>query len=106
MGDKVHVLYCAPFQEQGHLLALEIFSTRPSVEKSLGRFCTLIEALPPDAMKIWKLASRRTFDIGLQSGRVRPPLAIRIAPATLARVARLGATMAITVYPTDIEEAR
>lgn len=103
LDGKVHVLHCGPFKGRSHFLALEIFSARPSVEKLLSQFCTLIESLPPDAWQIWKEARRRTFDIGFQSGEARPPLAIRIEPATLNRVAKLGATIAITVYPADVE---
>jgi hypothetical protein len=95
---KVSVLYCDHQGEQ-FLAALELVTMRRTPEQLLARFCDLLEAMPPKAAKLWREASRRTFDIGIESGRSQPALALMIPPATLARVTALGATVAVTVYP-------
>ncbi len=95
---KVSVLYCDHQGEQ-FLAALELATTRRTPEQLLARFCDLLEAMPPKAAKLWREANRRTFDIGIESGRSQPALALMIPPATLARITALGATVAVTVYP-------
>lgn len=98
---RVSVLFCGDQGEQ-YFAAFELFTTRRTLEQLLAGFCDLLETLPPKAATIWKTASRRTFDIGIQSGDTRPVLALRISPTTLARIAALGATIAVTVYPSEL----
>lgn len=95
---KVSVLHC---DRQGaeFLAALELITTRRTPEQLLARFCDLLEAMPPEVARLWSAASRRTFDIGIASGNTQPALALKISPATLARVTALKATIAVTVYP-------
>lgn len=95
---KVSVLYCIR-QEDGFLAALELSTARRTPEQLLSRFCDLLEAMPPEAAKLWRNARQRIFDIGIESGRAQPPLAVKISPATLARITALGATVAVTIYP-------
>ncbi|KAF0175446.1 MAG: hypothetical protein FD161_3341 [Limisphaerales bacterium] len=95
---KVSVLYCGR-QGAEFLTALELVTTRRTPEQLLARFCDLLEAMPPNVARLWSEASRRTFDIGIASGNTQPALALKISPATLARVTALRATIAVTVYP-------
>lgn len=95
---RVSVLYCDR-QAEEFLAALELVTMRRTPEQLLARFCDLLEAMPPHAAKLWREASQRTFDIGIESGRSHPALALKISPATLARITALGATVAVTVYP-------
>lgn len=100
LNKKAGVQYCGRL-ERDYLAAFGSWCLTRSLERKLAAFCDLLEALPPPAAHIWKQASRRTFDIGVGSGNERPALALRITPATLARVTALGATIAVTVYPTE-----
>jgi hypothetical protein len=101
LGKKVVMLYCGPGDQSGHLITFEVCGCRNSPERKLAAFCDLLEELPLHAAQVWQKARCRTFDIGLESGGKRPHLALRIAPATLARITALGATIAITLYPND-----
>ncbi|KAF0175448.1 MAG: hypothetical protein FD161_3343 [Limisphaerales bacterium] len=98
---KVSVLYCDR-QGAAFFAALELVTMRRTPEQLLARFCDLLEAMPPSAANLWRAANQRTFDIGIQSGDAQPHLALRISPKTLARVTALGATIAITVYPSKL----
>ncbi len=97
-SKKVSVLYCDR-QAEEFLAALELVTMRRSPEQLLARFCDLLEAMPPKVARLWREASRRTFDIGIESGISQQALALKISPATLARITALGATVAVTVYP-------
>ena len=61
-------------------------------------FCDLIEHLPERARVIWN-SSERIFDVGLESGNSSERLKFGIQPGTIDRVARLGASIAVTLYP-------
>lgn len=54
-------------------------------EGAINAFCDLIESLSPDTSALWKRCKERTFrsDIG---------------PDTLARVAKVGAMLAVSIY--------
>ena len=105
LGNQVDVLWSGPpsgirwGKRAGYFVGFEVRSARPGFESMLNRFCELIETLPPAVARIWKRARRRTLDIGLESGEQSPPLALRIEPETLARIVAIGATIAITLYP-------
>ena len=100
LGERVGVHFCGAIRRREYLFACALLGGgRDALERNLVGLCGLLEALPPSAVRIWKKARRRTFDIGLESGDQSPTLALRITPETLARVTKLGATIAITVYP-------
>jgi hypothetical protein len=48
-----------------------------------------VERLRPTARRSWNLATKRTFDVGIQAGADRRPFELQIEPATLARIATL-----------------
>lgn len=106
-GNKICVLHCgegiARFGElrSRYSAVLELnLATRP-LNETQRRFCTIIEKLPDEAAKQWRKVRRRVFDIGFDSGDLRPQLNIAIDPELIARIAKLGATVAITIYPVD-----
>lgn len=69
-----------------------------SVEGALRGFVKIIEGLSPSARAIWDAASERSLNVGVQAGEDAAQLVVRIAPRTLAAVARLEASLAFTVY--------
>ena len=70
-------------------------------EPLIQEFARLIAALPTQARAEWDRASRRVFDIGLQSGRQPFQEAHRLQPETLEAVLAIGAEIAITIYALD-----
>lgn len=107
LGRKAELL--ASFKNRGRFFASFELGAGPlhptSPDRMIARLCDLFEKLPPAAEHLWKQALSRTFDIGLHSGDQCPFLSLRIAPKTLQRVAALGATIAITLYPVSTEAA-
>lgn len=106
-GDKVCVLHCGEGvkrpgrRSSSYVAVLELNLENRPLNETLRRFCTLIESLPADAAALWKKVRHREFDIGFDSGAKRPAFNVAIAPEIVARIAKLGATIAITIYPVE-----
>ena len=65
----------------------------------ISSFCTLVEELPKEVREIWDGCVLRVFDIGYESGSSPQNLRSEIRPSTILRVAKIGASIAITIYP-------
>ncbi len=72
-----------------------------SVQGILATFCDLVEGLPPEARAVWETCTRRDFNVGFDSAAAGGGQLFEgpISADTLARIARLGATLSFTVYP-------
>jgi hypothetical protein len=64
-------------------------------------FVGIVKSLPPAARKVWDSATKRVFDIGLQSGRHPFRQSYHIGIETLREAADIGAHIAITIYALD-----
>lgn len=73
-------------------------------EATILEFIRVVKALPPAARKAWDAASKRVFDIGLQSGRHPFRQSYNIGIETLRETACIGADIAITLYALDPTE--
>ena len=69
-----------------------------SPDPLIREFVRLIKLLPPDAREVWDQASRRVFDIGIQSRRRPFSETHRVTAETLRDAAEVGAQIAFTVY--------
>jgi uncharacterized protein DUF6968 len=77
----------------------------PSTPDPLIReFVRLVKQLPPDAREIWERASRRVFDIGIQSRRRPFSETHSIAVETLRDAAEVGAEIAFTAYSLAVDD--
>ena len=72
-------------------------------EPLILEFVRLVKALPSSARALWDGASRRVFDIGIQSGRRPLQEAHHLAPTTLLAAAEVGAEIAFTIYALAVE---
>jgi hypothetical protein len=71
-----------------------------TAEATANELVEQVNALPSLARRSWDLASKRTFDIGVQGGiGPRAFEKVQLSPETLARVASIGARIKLTVYP-------
>lgn len=68
-------------------------------------FVQAVSSLPPPIRAIWDRAARRTFDIGIQSGRRPLQEAHRLSPETLRLAADVDAEIAVTVYGLSVDDA-
>ena len=66
-------------------------------------FAKLFDRLPTRAKRIWKNATHKEFDIGIQSGFQPKPAEWVLEPKVIETVARLGAKVRITVYSPEHE---
>jgi hypothetical protein len=71
-----------------------------TAEATANELVKQVIALPSLARRSWDLASKRTFDIGVQGG-VGPRAFEKVqrSPETLARISSIGARIKLTVYP-------
>lgn len=93
-------LSCMPLDD-GFLANLELGEQPDDAETGILGFLHLIDALPPEARRLWDGARQRDFSIGVQSGSSPSSFEIAITPATLDRIARVGARIAFVVYAPD-----
>lgn len=88
--------------EPGHL-SFEVDGPSPSIEATLAALCAAVEGLGGEARASWDRCTARDFNVGLESGVAGPgggrAFEGRISAETLARIAALGATLSVTVYP-------
>lgn len=72
-----------------------------SPEAHVRALLDALEALPPGEFRLVGGAEVVEFNIGWQAAADRPEGAFTLAPQTLARISALGATLAVTVYPSS-----
>ena len=72
-----------------------------TAEPLIQEFTRLIATLPPEARAEWDRATKRVFDIGLQSGRRPLHETHRLQAETLEAILAIGAEIAITIYALD-----
>jgi hypothetical protein len=83
-----------------HWLILSGPGTPQSAERVARGLLDQVEALSPAAKRSWKAAFRRVFDIGVQAGvQTRTFEEIVLKTETLRRLAAVGASVQITLYP-------
>jgi len=73
-------------------------------EVVIREFIRIVKSLPPTARTVWDSASKRVFDVGLQSGRQPPSMSYSIGAETLREAADLKTDLVITLYAVDPAE--
>lgn len=68
-------------------------------DATIDLFCTLVECLPKDVREVWDGCCSRIFDIGYESGTSPQNFRSEIRAATIQRVAKIGASVVVTIYP-------
>ncbi|MCQ8879879.1 hypothetical protein NQT69_17925 [Pseudoalteromonas shioyasakiensis] len=70
-------------------------------DKAINHLCELIESCSRNALKQWLSCSRRTFDIGFESGTSPKCFNQALQADTLLRISAIGAGVEITIYPIE-----
>jgi hypothetical protein len=68
-GDEIVVLHEGTDREAEPAISFELSAVKPTAEGALTELTALVLGLPEDARTAWNAATRRVFDIGIQSGR-------------------------------------
>ena len=97
-GDDVSVLYCGEVRGYQHA-SFEIPANTAGADETINRFCSLVEELSPEARELWDDCCSRVMDVGYQSGTSPQNFRSEIRASTVQRVAAIGASIVITIYP-------
>ncbi|TLX47744.1 hypothetical protein C1E24_07065 [Pseudoalteromonas phenolica] len=84
-----------------HLARIEADADVVSPDKAINHLCELIESCSKSALKQWLSCSKRTFDIGFNSGAAPKCFSQPISADTLLRISAIGAGIEITIYPVE-----
>ncbi len=68
-------------------------------EATISGMLDAIESLEPDFLKLWAKCDLREFNIGYDCGEEPWAFNNGLSNSTLSRLAKLGATLRITIYP-------
>ncbi|MEO8669769.1 MAG: hypothetical protein ABI411_00565 [Tahibacter sp.] len=100
-GDKVFILHCGERAGGYHLCAepMDGTSLSPNSVVCAEHFLSLLEKLPPDLQRLWWSCTDRAFDYGFDGGLEEPPISITLDTVRLQRMAALGVSVRVTVYP-------
>ena len=72
-----------------------------SPDKAINHLCELIESCSKGALKQWLSCSKRTFDLGFNSGVSPKCYSQALHVDTLLRISAIGAGIEITIYPVE-----
>lgn len=99
LGEDVVVMYRA--ESRGMFQAsIEIAGGMSTdADSVINRLCDLVERMEPGARAVWDRCVSRMFDVGYDSGDTPRNFRSILQPATIARVASLGGSVAVTIYP-------
>ena len=81
------------------LARIEAQSDAISPDKAINELCELIESCSKAGLKQWLSCSRRTFDLGFNSGHSPKCFNEAISADTLLRISAIGAGIEVTIYP-------
>lgn len=87
-NDKNRERYFASF-ETGAIRANEI----------IAEYKKIIDGLSPEAKLLWNKCSKRSFDIGFESGLEPNSFKIKLSQETISALYELNGEIVVTIYP-------
>jgi len=97
-GTDVVVLFHG--EAMGHRRAsFEVSGLVADPDALLNHFCMIAEALSAPERAVWDRCSKKVFDIGYQCATGTTAFQSQLRARTVQRVAALGASVVITMYP-------
>jgi hypothetical protein len=103
-GEDVSVLYHGEIRGYQHA-TFEIAGSTSGADEVINYFCDLVEGLPTEARDVWDGCCSRVLDIGYESGASQRNFRSEIRASTIQRVAKIGASMVVTIYPPSAEKS-
>jgi len=101
-GEDVMVLHQGEIRGYQHA-SFEIAGSMNGANAVINYSCSLVEGLPKEARMIWDECCSRILDIGYESGTSPCSFRSEIRASTIQRVAEIGASIVITIYPLSSE---
>jgi hypothetical protein len=107
MGEDAFVLYVGRARRK-YEAHLELASSHRgmSADETIAGLTRLIQVLPPSQRKVWDSAKVREFNIGIEAGLAPHGFELRLDRRTLDAVSDVRATLVVTVYALDLQEAK
>lgn len=100
LGKSAMVLHYDK-DETRQLARIEANIDVTSPDSAINHLCELVESCSRNALKQWLSCTRRTFDIGFQSGKNPKCFNQALHADTLLRISAIGAGIEITLYPVE-----
>ena len=97
-SEDVIVLHHGEMRGYQHA-SFEISVGNTDADGVINSFCSLVEQMPKEVREIWDECISRVFDIGYESGSSPQNFRSEIRASTIQRVAEIGASVVITIYP-------
>lgn len=100
LGDSVDVLFLGK-QGSRYVASVELAGSgwQQKPDPMIRELVERIKALPDSARTSWDNTSERRFDIGCNAPASADAHTLALDPATIAAIAEVNATIAVTVYP-------
>jgi hypothetical protein len=97
--DALPVIVLFPARMRGkYMLSLEDSGANLTLDQTLRRLAKMISSLSGEPRRLWRRATKRSFNIGFACGSRRaPPFSVQ--SATIQAVAAVGASVEVTLYP-------
>ena len=88
-----------------HTLWLELAPSECSLDEAISRYAAIFDALPPEMRAVWDSCTDRCVNVGLQAGFRPHAFPLLASCDAIAKLARLGLRLQITLYAPDPPEA-
>ena len=98
-GEDVSVLHHDENSKGFDFASFEISLGDRDADGIISRFCSIIENLSVESKSVWENCHSKRFDVGFESGDFPRSYQTEIRADTIERVARLGASIVLTIYP-------
>jgi hypothetical protein len=99
LADSISVIFNGEWENGLNRLSISL--SKPygkNADEIVSEFCCLIENLSFESKLIWNKCLSKKFDIGFESGIIER-LETEIRAETVERIAKLKASILVTIYP-------
>jgi hypothetical protein len=101
LGEDVFVLHNGIIRGY-HFASFEVpGGLSLGADEAIDYLCNIVENLKPKSREIWDKCVSRVFDIGFESGDSSNNYRVELRQSTIQSVAKINASIAITIYPAD-----
>ena len=99
-ADRVIVLHEGRWGSR-YSAHFELHGWNQTADQQIRDLLSLIAKLPRPARRLWDHAQSKVFNVGIQAGLEPHSHEVSLSPATVARMAHVGASLTITTYAPD-----
>jgi hypothetical protein len=101
LAENIFVMFNGEWQNNLNRLSVCLKeSHEKTANEIVSDFCSLLENLSASSKWIWDKCHSKKFDVGFESGNI-VGLETEIQAKTVERIAKLGASILVTIYPND-----